>query len=312
LCEGDKILRIHKQLNKSGDNNMTGKRTAILVILTVAGAAACLTADQRSLKTALTRRGVTFEKWGYKLKLMEMKSQCEVNLGGRSKKRPSRYTLDLKGVCTLPGDVDGVVIANQLRVLKVADAAGKDLRVPPKRSASRSPQKYRTGTFAPILVTPNKVRAAEVGINRLALTANPYTIEKLDAEVIVLIAKERTTKTLPAAVSRKMQEVIPGLKIRIAGMKAGTTRELTIELAEVRAIGGPRGPFVYAVAMLGDDGKTIGEGQIVKGDPLGKSGTVTTTFPLKSEDKVTSVRVTIVTDYTIRKVPFELTGIFKR
>jgi len=291
---------------------MTRKLIAVLIILSVAAAVTCLTADDRAIKTALSARGVTFDKWGYVLKLNRMASRCDVNLGGRSKKSPSTYSLDLKGICKLPGDVDAVVMAGQLRVLKVLDSAGKDLRVPPKPRTGTSARRYKTGTFGPIRTISPGLRAAEVGITRLALTANPYTIEKLQTELIVIVAKKRAVKTLPAAVAQKLQEVVDGLRIRISGMRMSAKRELTLDLAYTRPVAGPRGPFVSAIAALGADDSVLGQTEMTKGDPLGKTGKITAVFTLKGESKLTSVKMTIVTEHTIRKVPFELTGVFKK
>ena len=95
-------------------------------------------------------------------------------------------------------------------------------------------------------------------------------------------------------------------------MRISSKRELTIELTCSRRFAGPQGAFIEAIKALDAGGKTIGEARIQDGDPLGQQGKVTASFLITGKGEPISLVATIVTDAKIRKVPFEITGIFQK
>ena len=290
---------------------MTGKWIGVLVVLMVAVTTAFLPADDKSILKAVSARGVIFEKWGYKLKLTRLDSQCTINLG-KDAKTPSTYSLDIEGSCKMPEDVDGVLITQEIRVLKALTVTGKDIRVAPKVRSGRSAPKYRSGTFAPILRVEKNLHVAEVEISKLDLKTNPYTIDKLETELVVVVAVDRVEKSVPAAVSQTLQELATDLKARVSSMRISSKRELTLEMSCLRRFAGPKGAFIEAIRAVDADGKTIGQARITSGDPLGQKGKVSAEFALSGKAEPTSLIATIVTESKIRKIPFEITGIFQK
>jgi hypothetical protein len=291
---------------------MTRKWIAILVVLTLTIAATLLpAADDKSILKAVETSGVIFDQYGYKLKLTRMESKCDVNLGRRGKK-PSTYSLEIDASCKMPDDVDGVLITEQIKVLKALTANGTDIRLPPKKKSSRSSQKYRSGTYTPILYVGKKLRVAEVKVSKLELKTNPYRIDKLETELAVIIAVKRTKETMPAVVSQTLKELTTGLKTRVSSMRINVKRELTVELTCSRQFDGPKGAFIEAIRAVDASGKTIGEARIHEGDPLGQNGKVTAAFTLTGNAEPTTLVATIVTEAKMRRVPFEITGIFQK
>lgn len=290
---------------------MTRKWIPVLVVLMVAVSAALLPADEKSTAKAVAARGVIFEKWGYKLKLTNLDSRCNVNLG-KDSKNPSSYSLDIDGSCKMPEDVDGVLITEEMRVLKALTVTGTDIRLPSKVKSGRSTSKYQSGTFVPILRLAKNLHVAEVEVNKLALKTNPYMIDKLETELAVLVAVDRIDKSIPAAVSQKLRELSGDLKARVSSMRISSKRKLSLELSCLRRFAGPKGAFIEAIRALDARGKTIGQARIREGDPLGQKGKVTVAFTLTGKGEPTDLVITIVTESKIRKIPFEITGIFQK
>jgi len=292
---------------------MTRKWIGVLAVCVLGVCTAFLPADEKSVAKAVAARGVIFEKWGYKLKLTRLDSQCTVNLA-KNAKNPSTYSLDIEGSCKMPEDVDGVLMTEQIKVLKALTVTGKDIRLPPKaRSKSGgSRARYRSGTFVPILRLAKNLHVAEVEVSKLALKANPYTIDKLETELAIVVAVDRIDKSLPAAVSQTLQELTTGLKTRVSSMRISSKRELTLELSCLRQFAGPKGAFIEAIRAVDAEGKTIGQARIRDGDPLGQKGKVTAHFALSGKAEPASLIATIVTESKIRKIPFEITGIFQK
>lgn len=282
----------------------------IAVSILVAGAA-FLSADDKSVKKAVSARGVIFEKWGYKLKVTSFDSQCTVNLG-KDPKRPSTYSLDLNASCKIPSDVDGVLITDKIKVLKALTDSGRSMLAPNKSRSSRSSKTYRSGTFIPILRLKKDLHVAQVEISKLALATNPYRLDKLETQLAVVSALERTEKTIPAIVSQTPTEVTSGLKTRLSSMKINSKRILTVEISCLRQYGGPKGAFIEAIKALDSDGKVIGESRITEGDPLGQKGKVTSFFLIAGSADPASLKLTIVTDSKVQKIPFEISGIFQK
>jgi len=290
---------------------MTRKWIGVLVVLMLAVTTAFLPADDRTVLKAISARGVVFEKWGYKLKLTRLDSKCIVNLGSDAK-NPSTYSLDIEGSCKMPDDVDGVLITERIRVLKALTVTGKDIRIPPKAGSGRSGAAYRSGTFIPILRVKEKLHVAEVQVDNLALRTNPYVIDKIEAELVVVVAVNRVEKSIPAAVSQTLVELAPGLKARVSSMRIGSKRKLSVELSCIRRAAGPQGAFIEAISALDADGKIIGQARIKDGDPLGQKGRVTASFTITGNSEPASLVATIVTESKIRKIPFEIIGIFQK
>ena len=290
---------------------MTRKWIPALAVLTLAVGVSFLPADEKSVLKAVTARGVVFKKWGYVLKLTRLDTKCIVNLG-KDAKRPSAYSLDVDASCKMPEDVDGILITEQIKVLKALTATGKDIRLPPKAKSGRSAPQYRSGTFTPILQTGKNLRVAEVGISKLALKANPYTIDKLETELAVVVAVDRIDKSMPAAVSQTLRELTGGLKARVSSMRISSKRQLSLELSCLRQFAGPKGAFIESVRAVDADGKTLGQTRITNGDPLSRKGKVSAEFVLSGKSEPSSLIATIVTESKVRKIPFEITGIFQK
>jgi hypothetical protein len=292
---------------------MTRKWIAIIVLLTLAVGSGLLPADEQSALRAVATPGVVLDKWGYKLKLTRLETKCNMALG-KNPKRPSTFSLDIEASCKMPDDVDGVLITEQIKVLKALSADGKDLRLPPKAKSRRSPakSKYRNGTFTPILHVGKKLRIAEVKINKLELTTNPYKIYKLETELALVVAVQRTEKRMPALVSQTLGELTPDLKARVSSMKISEKREMKLELTCLRRYAGPKGSFIEAVTAIDANGKRIGGARINQGDPLGQKGKLSVIFTLTGKNEPATLEVTIVTESKIRKIPFEITGIFQK
>ncbi|MDP6636548.1 MAG: hypothetical protein QGG42_16745 [Phycisphaerae bacterium] len=292
---------------------MTRKWIAILAVLVTAIGAALLNADNKSILNAVAARGVIFEKWGYKLKLTRLESNCDVSLA-RNAKKPSSFDVNIEASCKIPEDVDGVLITEEIKVLKALTASGSDIRLPPKSTSksSKSAPKYRNGTFTPILRLAKNLRVAEVEIRKLALRTNPFRIDRLETQLAVVVAVSRIDKSMPAAVSQTLRELADGLKARVSSMRINSKRELSVELSCLRRVAGPKGPFIEAIKAIDAEGKTIGQARIRDGDPLGQKGKVTASFILSGKSEPTSLVVTIVTESKIRKIPFEITGIFQK
>ena len=290
---------------------MTGKWIATIVVLTLAVAGSLLGANEKTVLQAIADRGVVFDSWGYKLKLTRVESKCDVNLGANSKK-PSTYTLNIKGSCKIPDDVEGVLITGRIKVKKALTASGKDVRKPTRKSSGRSASKYRSGTFTPIQWVKKNMKVAEVKIDKLALLANPFMLDKIEAELAVIAAVSRTDQTIPAVVSQTLRELTPGLKARVSAMRINAKRELSIEITDSRRFDGPKGPFIEAVSAVDASGKTIGRARITSGDPLGMKGKITAAFTLRGKGEPSELVLTIVTESKLRKIPFEITGIFQK
>jgi hypothetical protein len=291
---------------------MTRKWIAILVLLTLAVGSVSLTADVKSALKAVATPGVILDKWGYKLKLTRLESKCNVALG-KNPKKPSTFSLNIDASCKMPDDVDGVLITKQIRVLKALTVDGRDIRIHPKsKKRSNSKSKYRSGTFTPILYVGKNLRVAEVEIKKLELKTNPYKIDKLETDLTVVVAIDRIEKSMPALVSQTLKDITTGLKARVSAMKINEKRELKLEITCLRLFSGPKGPFIEAIKAVDASGKIIGDARISEGDPLEEKGKVTAIFTLTGKEEPASLLVTIVTDSKVRKIPFEIIGIFQK
>ena len=252
-------------------------------------------------------RGAAFKTWGYELALTELDAESDVDF---TRKRPTRHSVQIKGLCRMPADVDAVAATRRMRVTTLVDAQGDSLIVPPKRSSGKSgPSRYRMGTFG---LVAEKTRIVPIEIDKVDLTRNSYTIAKVAVELVVVVARKRRSTGVPAAVMEKHLEIADGLAVRIASLRLSAKRELSLSLEYARRGSGPVGPFLTAVHAIGADGDVIGGGRLPDGDPMGPKGRINVRFQLAGEQKIKSLRLTAVTDSKIRKVPFELTGVFQK
>jgi len=280
-------------------------RIQSIAFLAAVAAAGVLASARDDDETPLP--GATFKTWGYELALTELDAESDVDF---TRRRPTRHSVRIKGLCRMPADVDAVAAARRMRVASLVDARGDSLIVPPKKSSGKSgPSRYRMGTFGPV---GEKTRIAPVEIDKLDLTRSSYTIARMAVELVVVVARKRGSTGVPAAVMEKHVEIAEGLTVRIGGLRMSAKRELSLSLEYARRGAGPVGPFLTAVHAVGADGEVIGGGRLPEGDPMGPKGRINVRFHVGGEQKIKSLRLTAVTDSKIRRVPFELTGIFQK
>ena len=280
-------------------------RIQSLGLLAVLAAAVVLASARDDDEAPL--RGATFKTWGYELALTELDAESDVDF---TRKRPTRHSVRIKGLCRMPADVDAVAAARRMRVTALVDARGNSPIVPPKVSSGKSaPSRYRMGTFGPVA---EKTRIAPVEIDKLDLTRSSYTIARMAVDLLVVVARKRRGTGVPAAVMEKHVEIADGLAVRITSLRMSAKRELSLSLEYARRGAGPVGPFLTAVHAIGSGGGVVGGGRLREGDPMGSKGRISVRFELAGEQKIKSLRLTAVTDSKIRRVPFELTGVFQK
>ena len=132
------------------------------------------------------------------------------------------------------------------------------------------------------------------------------------SEMAVVIASARDTKTIPATVSQTSRELATGLKARVSTMRINSKRELYVEIACLRREAGPRGPFIEVIKAVDSSGKTIGVGRINEGDPLSLKGNVIAEFTLTGKGEPAELEITVVTESSVKTIPFEIGGIFQK
>ncbi|MBT3198423.1 MAG: hypothetical protein HN350_00745 [Phycisphaerales bacterium] len=290
---------------------ITKKWIAIVLLLMLSTIAAFLNADEKAIRKAIEARGKIIDTYGYKLKVTSFESKCNVELSPTPRKA-STYTLNIDASCKMPDDVDGVLITEKIKVLKALTDRGANIIKPAKARSGRTKKTYKTGTFTPILHLGKTLRVAEVKVDKLELITNPFRIARLETVLAVVIASARDTKTIPATVSQTSRELATGLKARVSTMRINSKRELYVEIACLRREAGPRGPFIEVIKAVDSSGKTIGVGRINEGDPLSLKGNVIAEFTLTGKGEPAELEITVVTESSVKTIPFEIGGIFQK
>ncbi len=275
-------------------------RTVILMVVSAMSAVALA-----AVKPAERGPVPTFKSQGYSLACTELDSRSKIDLAEKGEKE---HTIAIKGILTVPEKEDVVAVTGKLDVTKVIGTEEKDIRkTRPARRPARG--KYTKGSWSFI---PLKTRSAEASIDRLKLTGNPYNIRTMSVQAGVVIAGERESKHLSAAVMEDSQEIAAGLSVQITGLRMNAKRVLTLTVKYTRSVGGTHGAFVEQVYALDADGMKIGGGRFAKGDPFARTGALVGTLQLIGTEPHKYFRFIAVTEYKTKTVTFEIKNIFRK
>ena len=271
------------------------RKQAVLLGLLLAATGICLSASggSESDETA------AFRSLGYCLTCTELEVRSKIDFAGD--RRPE-HTLSLEGNIKVPEREDAVAVTKELEAVEAVDADGQSVleAAPARRTGSRKRE------FAP--VNEGKV---DVEVKRLKLTANPYTIRSMRLEAQVVVAKQRDSRRLAAVVTEDMQELVPGLSVRIESIRLTAKRELTAVVRYERSSEDTSGPFLEELWMLGADGTQIAGGRWTKGDPFGEAGSLTAQMGLPGTAEPKYVRLVAVTKSETKTLQFDVRGIFQ-
>ncbi|MCE5279142.1 MAG: hypothetical protein LLG03_14070 [Planctomycetaceae bacterium] len=242
-----------------------------------------------------------FKSGPYSLVLTKIDVQSSIDYAQPAK---TRHQIEISATMITPEKEDAVAVGKHLVVLSATNAAGEELLKPSKNMASRT---YKPDTFSPVHV---KNLAAEVGVDRLDLTAPATGIKTMKVATQIVLAKSRQTKRLAAVVMEEMTEAAPGLAVRIANLRMSAKRELEVTIEYQRGRAGAGFPFIEAVYALDAEGQSLGGGRWTEGDVLGLKGKFTARFPIASDEAHKTLKIVAVTEDQVAPVEFELTDIF--
>ncbi len=274
-------------------------RTKVTLLLTVLTAAAPAVGGPRPAEKGPVPE---FKAEGYTLACHTLETSTKIDLAEKGERQ---HTLALEGVLTRPEREDVVAVTGELKVVAVVDANEDSLL--PRSERGAASDRYRKGTYVGLLSG-----AAKVAVDRLQLAANPYKVRAMTVEAEVIVAKERDQKRLPAVVMQDEAELVPGLKVRITGLRLEKDGEFRVMVRCTRSSGGSRGAFIEKVFALDEDGAIIAGAGWSEGDMFAESGFLTARFAMPAGKAHKALRFIIVTDHVAKTVSFRLRDIFQR
>lgn len=244
---------------------------------------------ERSVGPA-TKSGDFLLVWG------KLKANSEVDFSDDAK---SKYYLALQGSVEAPPKLDVVALWKQVMIVSMTDDANHPVQTKPMR------------------VFGDRHNAIHFGVGQVELPRTQLPIDATRIRAItfgtqVVVAEERTTTEIPAAVMEDFKPIGSDIEVRITSLRMSTGRELTVQLNFRRAGKGISGAFIERIFALDPRGEVLGGGRWTDGDPLGAKGTWTAKFKLAGDQVHQSFRVDIVTKSSTHKVAFDVEGIFKR
>ena len=245
--------------------------------------------------------GETFTKDKTKLIITSMDQDADIDYVKNSQ---SRYKVDIFGYLKFQQKKDVVAYRKRLKVKSVV-SDNKVTLYTPKRSSSK---RYKLGTHSWSI---EALAAGPIEAKKIYIKANPYTIDTMELETTLIMAKKRQTTTIPAAVMDKELSVGHGLSIRITVLSAKTKGLYKVEGQYKRRIAGPTGSFFDSVYCLDRSGKVLGGGRFT-GDPLGENGKLECYFFIKDISLIRSLKLITVIESKVETVSFKLNKIFKK
>ena len=269
-------------------------------------------------RTAVRRKPVrgklpTFEFEGYELRLESLDSRSKIDLAERGQRE---HTIQLGGKLLTPKAEDVAAITRELTVLRAVDAEGNNL-LPPKAAPksggfartgrARPRTRYRANTYVGV-----HDHQGEVEVSQTKLRRSAYTLGEMELAGKAIVAGDREKKVLPAVVMEAPAEIVPGVKVRVTGLKMTAKRELTVVARCTRPRAGPGGAFVEQVWVLDEGGERVAGGRWSHGDPFGKAATLTAKFQFPKDKMHKSLTFVACTKYAVKPVTFKVKGIFRK
>jgi hypothetical protein len=254
-----------------------------------------------------------FQADQYTLTFEQMDARSKVDLAERGLRD---HSVKLDGKLAAPKDEDAVAVTKELTVTAATDDQQNTMllpKPPPKiggstgGSAAKGLQEYLVNSYSPF-----QHGSADVEVPATKIKKSPFRIEEMDLKATVILAEERQEKVMPAVIMEKLDQVVPGVSLRITTLQLSPTGELTITAKGERDHGGPGGPFVEQAWLLDDSGESIGGGRWTQGDPFGKTETLTIKIGVPKGKAHKSVKFIACTKYTLKPLAFTITDIFQR
>jgi hypothetical protein len=239
------------------------------------------------------------EEWAIQWHEMEMDS--EVDFVDKSK---TEHELDMEGSIRRPNDVDAVCVSNRLRVDGALDADGTDIYI---KEEVRRGGKHRSGAY-----TAFHDGLAKIEVHNAELRKNAHAIQKLGTSAKIVVATDRTSQTLPAVVMEKYTKIHNDILVRISGLKMDENRVLSLTTRCRKRFDGLKGAFIESVYALDSEGKRIGGGRWVKGDPFGERSKITYEFKVDKERTHASFEFLICTKFDTKVYSFVTTELFQK
>ena len=245
---------------------------------------------------------------GYTLTLTYI--NCNVMLDLQSNR--TSFNLNLSGQVLAPEQSRTVAISSQFEVFEAIDESNRDLIPKQQRMAMRNnpqPRNYQA-------VMKDENGKPMPGWFQISLNPQntPMMIQKLRGQVLAMVAKTVATKEFkPVRGSKDFQEVAPGMEIRIEGDEK-IDGSFKMEYRNK----GPRDakwgwgvgpPFLDSPDLTDQEGKKIDASvlpQRINNGPEGVSGEILIQLRPKAGQKLTSLKVNVITEVVEKPIPFEI------
>jgi hypothetical protein len=238
------------------------------------------------------------KQWG--IQWHEMDIDSRVDWVDRS---DTRHELELEGTIRRAENIDAVCVSKRLRVDGALDANGTDIYIRQERRRSG----HRSGSYAAF-----RNGLANIEVHKAELRKNAYAIEKLGVSAKVMLAKERTSARLPAIVMEKYTKVHDDVLLRISGLKIDEKRILKLTTRSRKKFDGLKGAFDESVYALDSEGKRMGGGRWVRGDPFGDECKITYQFAVEKGRTHAAFEFILCTKFEMKVYSFTSKGIFQK
>ncbi len=247
----------------------------------------------------------------YKLAVAELEARSKLDLSTPGQRD---HSFSLEGFVAAPAEDDAVGILHKLKVLRAVDAEEHSvLKIKPPSShggmgsgGRKSPSRYEANLYA---FCHDGV--APIEVPRTALRRSAYTLNELLLGAAAVLAEEREEKETRAIVMEEPLTLVPGVRIRVTSLQMTRSRELNVTCKCERPRAGG-GPFVERVTVLDEDRKVLATGRWNQGDAWAKSPTLSAKLDFPGQKVHKYLRFTIVTKYQVKRMTFQVTGIFQK
>lgn len=236
---------------------------------------------------------------GYLYRVASYQSSSEIDYEEGDKKHEVRLTC----IVQPPEREDVVCLLEVLSVEKAEDDEGDDIYLPSRRNRS-----VRDSDRTYIAFMEDE---AEIELKDAELSRPAYTIERLLVTTEAVVAEERGEFELRAIVSDDELETPFDTSVRLSEMKIGRDHmaEITIEFERETTPGAPLPEAVYA---LDEDGNVLGGGRWTEGvNIFSDTGEFEAEFLVTDDADVTTLRLVFLTEYEVKPLTFEITGVFQ-
>ena len=236
---------------------------------------------------------------GYVYRVTSYEASTEIDYEEGDKTHEVRLTCHVEP----PEREDVVCLLEVLSVVEAEDDEGDDIYQPSRRnrSVSDSDRTYVAFTEG----------VAEIELKDAEMSRPAYTIQRLLVTTEAVVAEERGEFELRAIVSDDALETPFDTSVRLSEMKIGRDHvaEITIEFERETTPGAPLPEAIYA---LDEDGNVLGGGRWTEGvNIFSDTGEFEAEFLVTDDADVTTLRLVFLTEYEVKPLTFEITGVFQ-